>query len=128
MTDDLDEAVRGADFLYADVWVSMGEPRASWDERIPLLRPYRVDRAMIDRTGNADVRFLHCLPAIHDRRTRLGEELYEKHGLDGAEVSDDVFRSHRSLVFDQAENRLHTIKAVMLSSLAPRDAMRGLRP
>lgn len=117
VTADIDLAVAGADFLYTDVWVSMGEARERWAERIPLLRPYRIDQAMLDRTGNPDVKFLHCLPAIHDRNSQLGRELYASFGLDGAEVADDVFRSAGSVVFDQAENRMHTIKAVLLDSL-----------
>ncbi|WP_022886162.1 ornithine carbamoyltransferase [Glaciibacter superstes] len=117
VTDDIDQAVTGADFLYTDVWVSMGEPREAWAERIPLLRPYRIDQAMVQRTGNPAVKVLHCLPAIHDQNSQLGHELFTGYGLDGAEVSDDVFRSPHSIVFDQAENRLHTIKAVMLCSL-----------
>jgi len=121
VTADVDEAVRGADFLYTDVWVSMGEPREAWAERIPLLRPYRIDRAMLERTGNPDVKFLHCLPAIHDRNSQLGRELASGYGLEGAEVADDVFESPQSIVFDQAENRMHTIKAVMLTSLIAPD-------
>jgi ornithine carbamoyltransferase len=121
VTADVDEAVRGADFLYTDVWVSMGEPPEAWAERIPLLRPYRVDRAMLERTGNPNVKFLHCLPAIHDQNSQLGRELAAAHGLDGAEVADDVFDSPQSIVFDQAENRMHTIKAVMLASLTGAD-------
>lgn len=117
VTSDAEEAVAGADFLYTDVWVSMGEPREKWAERIPLLRPYRVDRAMLERTGNPRTRFLHCLPAVHDRDSELGRELFAEFGLDGAEVSDEVFRSSHSLVFEQAENRMHTIKAVILTSL-----------
>lgn len=117
VTDDVDEAVRDADFLYADMWVSMGEPREQWAERVPLLLPYRIDQMLVDRTGNPDVKILHCLPALHDRNTTLGEEMFTRYGLDGAEISDDVFRSPRSIVFDQAENRLHTIKAVLLRSL-----------
>jgi ornithine carbamoyltransferase len=117
VTDDIDAAVAGADFLYTDMWVSMGEPRDSWAERIPLLRPFRIDAGMIGRTGNPGVKFLHCLPSIHDRNSQLGQELFADYGLDGAEVSDEVFRSPRSLVFEQAENRLHTIKAVVVGSL-----------
>lgn len=118
VTDDVDRAVAGADFLYTDVWVSMGEAREAWARRIPLLRPYRIDRAMLERTGNDAVRFMHCLPAVHDRDSQLGAELFRDYGLDGAEVSDEVFRSPQSIVFDQAENRMHTIKAVMVRSLA----------
>jgi ornithine carbamoyltransferase len=117
ITDDVDACVRGADFLYTDVWVSMGEGQEQWDERIPLLRPYRVDAQLMQRTGNPETRFLHCLPSIHDRHTDLGRTLYEKYGLDGAEVSDEVFRSTASLVYAEAENRMHTIKAVLLASL-----------
>lgn len=117
ITDDVDEAVLGADYLYTDVWVSMGEPRDAWAERIPLLRPYRIDQQLLERTKNPQVKFLHCLPSIHDQNSQLGRELYTDYGLDGAEVSDDVFRSPHSLVFEQAENRLHTIKAVILCSL-----------
>ena len=112
--------MRGTDFVYADVWVSMGEPRERWDERIPLLLPYRVDRALLERTGNPAVRFLHCLPSPHDRCSALGEQFFRATGLVGVEVSDDVFRSACSLVFEQAENRLHTIAAVMRYSLEPR--------
>jgi ornithine carbamoyltransferase len=117
VTDDIDEAVSGADFLYTDVWVSMGESAERWQDRVPKLTPYRVDRRMMERTHNPRTRFLHCLPSIHNDSTELGKALYEKFGLDGAEVSDDVFSSAQSLVFDQAENRLHTIKALMVSSL-----------
>lgn len=117
VTDDVDDAVRGADFLYTDVWVSMGESREQWAERIPLLRPFRIDQQLLDRTQNVQSKILHCLPSIHDQHSQLGQELFADYGLDGAEISDDVFQSTRSLVFDQAENRLHTIKAVMLTSL-----------
>ncbi|HEU5223193.1 MAG TPA: ornithine carbamoyltransferase [Candidatus Lumbricidophila sp.] len=117
VTADVDQAVLGADYLYTDVWVSMGEPREAWAERIPLLRAYRIDQRLLDRTKNPQVKFLHCLPSIHDRDSQLGRELFADYGLDGAEVSDDVFRSAHSLVFEQAENRLHTIKAVILCSL-----------
>ncbi|MBW4033669.1 MAG: ornithine carbamoyltransferase [Acidobacteria bacterium] len=117
VTDDIDVAISGADFLYTDVWVSMGEARERWAERIPLLRPFRIDASMLGRTGNPGVKFLHCLPSIHDRHSQLGQELFADYGLDGAEVSDEVFRSPQSLVFDQAENRLHTIKAVVVGSL-----------
>lgn len=117
VTDDVDSAVIGVDYLYTDVWVSMGEPRAAWAERIPLLRPYRIDQQLLDRTKNPQVKFLHCLPSIHDRNSELGRELYANYGLDGAEVSDEVFRSPHSHIFEQAENRLHTIKAVVLGSL-----------
>jgi ornithine carbamoyltransferase len=117
LTTDVDEGVRGVDFLYTDVWLSMGEPAARWGERISLLRPYQVNADVVRRTGNPAVRFLHCLPAVHNRETRVGEELYQLHGLDGLEVTDDVFESPASIVFDQAENRLHTIKAVLVATL-----------
>lgn len=117
ITGDVAEAVAGADFLYTDVWVSMGDPESAWDERIELMRPFQVNRAVIAATGNAKVRFLHCLPAFHDRNTAKGEAIFQKYGLDGLEVTDEVFESEHSVVFDQAENRLHTIKAVMVASL-----------
>ena len=117
ITEDVDEAVKGADFLYTDVWVSMGEPDSVWEERIRLLKPFQVNMSVIRRTGNPDVRFLHCLPAFHNRETRVGEEMFKKFGLDGMEVTEDVFESKHSIVFDEAENRLHTIKAVMVATL-----------
>ncbi len=116
-TEDVQEGVRGTDFLYTDVWVSMGEPKAVWDQRIALLRGYQVNMDMIRATGNADVRFLHCLPAFHDRNTKVGEDIFEKTGLDALEVTDEVFESQHSAVFDQAENRMHTIKAIMLATI-----------
>lgn len=118
ITEDIIEAVRGADFLYTDVWVSMGEPDSVWEERIKLLLPYQVNIDVVRKTGNTDVRFLHCLPAFHNRDTKLGEEIFQKYGLDGMEVTEDVFESKNSIVFDQAENRLHTIKAVMVATLS----------
>lgn len=118
VTTDVDEAIAGADFLYTDVWVSMGESEESWDHRVPLLTPYRVDAAMMSRTGNPKTQFLHCLPSIHDSTTALGKKILNRYGLNGAEVSNEVFHSTASRVYDQAENRMHTIKAVMLSSLA----------
>jgi ornithine carbamoyltransferase len=117
LTEDVSEGVSGADFLYTDVWVSMGEDSSVWAERIEKLRPYQVNREAVELTGNPRVGFLHCLPAFHDRDTKVGQEIYEKYGLDGLEVTDEVFESERSLVFDQAENRLHTIKAVMVATL-----------
>jgi ornithine carbamoyltransferase len=117
LTEDRDEAVRGVDFLHTDVWVSMGEPAETWAERIELLRPYQVNADAVAATGNDAVKFMHCLPAFHNRETKVGEELYRAHGLDGLEVTEDVFESPRSIVFDQAENRLHTIKAVMVATL-----------
>ncbi|MFE0511141.1 ornithine carbamoyltransferase [Streptomyces sp. NPDC058964] len=117
LTEDVETAVRGADFLHTDVWVSMGEPAETWRERIELLLPYQVNGKTLALTGNADVRFMHCLPAFHDHRTRLGRELLDTYGLDGLEVTDEVFSSPASIVFDQAENRLHTIKAVLVATL-----------
>ncbi|QKV97110.1 ornithine carbamoyltransferase [Streptomyces sp. NA02950] len=117
LTDDVETAVRGADFLHTDVWVSMGEPAGTWRERIELLLPYQVNDKTLALTGNPDVKFMHCLPSLHDHRTRLGQELFEAHGLKGLEVTDEVFSSPASIVFDQAENRLHTIKAVLVATL-----------
>jgi ornithine carbamoyltransferase len=117
ITESVDEAVEGVDFLYTDVWVSMGEPDSVWDERIKLLRPYQVNMDVIRKTGNPKVKFLHCLPAFHNRETKVGEEIYRKFGLDGMEVTEDVFESACSIVFDEAENRLHTIKAIMVATL-----------
>jgi len=117
VTEHVDAAVVGVDAVYTDVWVSMGEPPAAWDARIALLLPYRVTTELMGRTGNPRARFMHCLPAFHDRRTGIGQELYERTGLTALEVDDDVFRSDRSIVFDQAENRMHTIKAVMVATL-----------
>ena len=120
LTEDVETAVRGADFLHTDVWVSMGEPADTWKERIELLLPYQVNAKTLAATGNPDVAFMHCLPSLHDDRTRLGRELRDTYGLTGLEVADEVFSSPHSLVFDQAENRLHTIKAVLVATLADR--------
>lgn len=117
LTDSVAEGVAGADFLYTDVWVSMGEPEARWAERIALLKPYQVNRSVIEATGNPDVKFLHCLPAFHNRETKVGEEIFQKFGLDGMEVTEDVFESPCSIVWDQSENRVHTIKAIMVATL-----------
>ena len=117
LSDDPAEAVKGVDFLYTDVWVSMGEAKEVWDERVKLLKPYQVNRELVKLTGNPAVKFLHCLPALHDRNTEVGEEMFERFGLDGMEVTNDVFESERSIVWDQAENRMHTIKAVMVATL-----------
>jgi ornithine carbamoyltransferase len=117
-TTDAAEGVDGADFVYTDVWVSMGEPAEAWDERIALLTPYQVTRELLDKTGNPDVKFMHCLPAFHNRDTTVGEELYQRTGLEALEVTDEVFESPASIVFDQAENRLHTIKAIMVATAA----------
>ena len=118
LTDDVEAAVRGVDFLYTDVWVSMGEPESKWDERIRLLRPYQVNARVVALTGNEQVKFLHCLPAFHNRETKVGEEIFRRHGLDGLEVTEEVFESPASVVFDQAENRMHTIKALLVATLA----------
>jgi ornithine carbamoyltransferase len=117
ITANVNEAVKGADFLYTDVWVSMGEPDSVWEERIRLLKPFQVNMNVIKNTGNPEVKFLHCLPAFHNRETKVGEEIFKKFGLDGMEVTEDVFESKHSIVFDEAENRLHTIKAVMVATL-----------
>ena len=117
LTQDVDEGVSGVDFLYTDVWVSMGEDHSVWEERVKLLKPYQVNLDLVKKTGNPKVRFMHCLPAFHNRETKVGEEIHEKYGLDGMEVTDDVFESEHSIVFDQAENRMHTIKAVMVATL-----------
>jgi ornithine carbamoyltransferase len=117
LTEDPAEGVKGADFLYTDVWVSMGEEASKWGERIDLLKPYQVNSALIAKAGNPATKFMHCLPAFHDRNTKVGEEMFEKFGMDGLEVTDEVFESERSIVFDQAENRMHTIKAVMVATL-----------
>ncbi len=117
ITDNVGEAVKDVDFLYTDVWVSMGEPDNIWEERIKLLKPYQVNRELVEITGNPDVKFLHCLPSFHDRKTKIGEEIFMKFGLDGMEVTDEVFESENSIVFDEAENRMHTIKAVMVATL-----------
>jgi len=117
ITDDVNEAVAGADFVYTDVWVSMGESAQQWQTRVPLLLPYRVTEEVMQASGKPGTKFLHCLPAVHNRSTELGKRVYDQHGLDGAEVTDAVFESARSVVFDQAENRLHTIKAVLVTAL-----------
>ncbi len=117
VTDNVEDGVKGCDFLYTDVWVSMGEPAEVWAERIALLKAYQVNMDMVKKTGNPKVKFLHCLPAFHNRETVVGEDIFQKFGLDGLEVTDDVFESEMSIVFDEAENRLHTIKAVMVATL-----------
>ncbi len=118
ITADVTEGVRGADFVATDVWVSMGEPKEVWDERIALLGGYAVTMDVLRATGNPDVKFLHCLPAFHDLGTAVGQEIFERHGLTSLEVTDEVFESAHSVVFDEAENRLHTIKAVLVATLA----------
>ncbi|NEE04824.1 ornithine carbamoyltransferase [Streptomyces sp. SID7499] len=118
LTETVDEGVRGADFVATDVWVSMGEPKEVWAERITALAPYAVTMDVLRATGNPDVKFLHCLPAFHDLGTKVGLEIHAAYGLDYLEVSDEVFESAHSVVFDEAENRMHTIKAVMVATLA----------
>lgn len=117
ITDNVAEGVKGCDFLYTDVWVSMGEPDEVWQQRIDLLKPYQVNAKTMALTGNPKVKFMHCLPAFHNRETKTGEEIFKKFGLDGMEVTEEVFESEASIVFDEAENRLHTIKAVMVATL-----------
>jgi ornithine carbamoyltransferase len=117
LTSDVAEGVAGADVVYTDVWVSMGEPKEVWDERIALLRDYQVTMDVLRATGRPQVRFMHCLPAFHDRGTVVGEEIYQRTGMDALEVTDEVFESEHSIVFDQAENRMHTIKAVLVATL-----------
>jgi ornithine carbamoyltransferase len=117
LTENVAEAVNGADFIYTDVWVSMGEPESVWEERIKLLLPYQVNKKAIELTQNPNVKFLHCLPAYHNLETKIGQEIYKKFGIEAMEVTDDVFESKYSVVFDQAENRLHTIKAIMVATL-----------
>ena len=117
ITESLQEGVEDCDFLCTDVWVSMGEPEEVWKERIDLLLPFQINKKAMEMTNNPDVKFMHCLPAFHNRDTVIGEEIYQKFGLDGMEVTEDVFESEASIVFDQAENRLHTIKAVMVATL-----------
>ena len=117
ITSDVEEGVKGADVLYTDVWVSMGEPEEVWEARIDMLKPYRVDMALMKKTCNDNAKFMHCLPAFHDLDTIIGRDIYEKFGIEGIEVSDEVFEGECSIVFDQAENRVHTIKAVMVATL-----------
>ncbi len=118
LTENIKDAVKDADFLYTDVWVSMGEPESIWEERIKLLRPYQINKDVLGLTNNPEVKFLHCLPAFHNRETKMGEMIFQKFGLDSMEVTDEVFESWASVVFDEAENRVHTIKAVMVSTLS----------
>ena len=117
LTEDPKEAVRGADFLCADVWLSMGQPKEEWEQRVSQLMPYRVDMPLMEATGRSDTRFLHCLPAYHDTNTPAGKLFHDQQGLCGIEVSDDVFESERSVVFQESENRLHTIKALLVATL-----------
>ncbi len=117
ITDNPEEGVAGCDFLCTDVWVSMGEPEDVWKDRIELLKPYQVNKDMMKLTGNRNVKFLHCLPAFHNRETTIGEQIYQKFGLESMEVTEEVFESDASIVFSEAENRIHTIKAVMCATL-----------
>ena len=117
LTDDVDAGVKGCDFLYTDIWVSMGEPDEVWKERISLLMPYQVNAKMMEKTGNPKCKFMHCLPSYHNLETQAGRDVYKKFGLDGIEVTEEVFESENSIVFDEAENRMHTIKAVMVATL-----------
>ncbi len=117
VTANVAEGLKGVDFIYTDVWVSMGEPDSAWAKRIELLKPYQVNKEAMALTGNPKTKFLHCLPAFHNRETKVGEEIFQKFGIESMEVSEDVFESKASIVFDQAENRMHTIKAVMVATL-----------
>ncbi|MEM0955141.1 MAG: ornithine carbamoyltransferase [Pseudomonadota bacterium] len=117
LTEDIDEGVTGVDFVHTDVWVSMGEPPEAWAERVALMKPYQVNAELMERTGNPNVKFMHCLPAYHNSQTEVGRQIAEQFGLDGLEVNDDVFESDFNIAFDQAENRMHTIKAVMVATL-----------
>lgn len=117
ITEDVQKAVADCDFLYTDVWVSMGEPDSVWEERIKQLLPYQINQLVMNATGNPNTKFLHCLPAFHNCETKVGKEIYQKFGLEGLEVTEEVFESKASIVFDEAENRMHTIKAVMVATL-----------
>ncbi|MGI9877373.1 ornithine carbamoyltransferase [Vibrio chagasii] len=117
LTEDVAEGVKGCDFLYTDVWVSMGEAPEAWDERVAMMKPYQVNMDVIKLTGNPQVKFMHCLPAFHNNETVIGQQVADKYGMNGLEVTDEVFESDYSIVFDEAENRMHTIKAVMVATL-----------
>ncbi len=117
-TEDVEAGVKDVDFIYTDIWVSMGEPESAWAERIELMKPYQVNAKLIALTGNPNVKFMHCLPSFHDENTVIGKKMAEKYGMNGLEVTDEVFESEASIVFDEAENRMHTIKAVMVATLA----------
>ncbi|MFU2122591.1 ornithine carbamoyltransferase [Gallibacterium anatis] len=117
-TEDVEAGVKDVDFIYTDIWVSMGEPESAWAERIELMKPYQVNAKLMALTGNPNVKFMHCLPSFHDENTVIGKKMAEKYGMNGLEVTDEVFESAASIVFDEAENRMHTIKAVMVATLA----------
>ena len=117
IAEDVAEAVRDCDFVYTDVWLSMGQAKEKWAERIELLRPYQVNAAVMEQTGNPDAKFMHCLPAFHNTETKVGQQIHKEFGLDAMEVTEEVFESENSIVFDQAENRMHTIKAVLVATL-----------
>ena len=118
ITDDVDSAVNGVDFVYTDVWVSMGESSEAWEERLKIMMPYQVNMELIKKTNNPEVKFLHCLPAFHNKETKVGEDIFKKFGKAELEVTDEVFESKYSIVFDESENRMHTIKAVMIATMA----------
>lgn len=118
VTDDIDQGVKGVDFIHTDVWVSMGEAKEVWAERIKLLTPYQVNMALMKKTGNPTVKFMHCLPAFHNTDTKVGKEMLEKFGISEMEVTEEVFESPMNVAFEQAENRLHTIKAILVATLA----------
>jgi len=128
VTDSISQAVSGCDFIYTDVWLSMGEPEEKWAERIELLLPYQVNQALLKQSGNDDIKFMHCLPAFHNCETAIGEKINSTFGLDAMEVTDDVFESSHSIVFDQAENRMHTIKAILVASMAETDTQLSTHP
>ncbi|AWX14200.1 ornithine carbamoyltransferase [Mergibacter septicus] len=116
-TENITAGIEGVDFIYTDIWVSMGEAESEWEKRIALMQPYQVNSALLAKTNNPEVKFMHCLPSFHDEHTSIGKKMAEKYGMSGLEVTDDVFESDASIVFDQAENRMHTIKAVMVATL-----------
>lgn len=117
ITDNVEKGVKGCDFLYTDIWVSMGEPAEVWAERINMLKPYQVNKKTMELTGNKNCKFMHCLPSYHNLETQVGRDVHKQFGLDGIEVTEEVFESENSIVFDEAENRMHTIKAVMVATL-----------
>ncbi len=117
VTEDVNAAVKGVDFIYTDVWVSMGEAPSLWEERIKEMLPYQVNASLMEKSGNPKVKFMHCLPAFHNKDTEVGKDIFARYGIDGMEVTEEVFESPASIVFDEAENRLHTIKAVMVATL-----------